>query len=315
MFIKKESVNEVVLKAQEKFKNAKISVNNKVMERFENALSEIAQNQSYEEGKTINDRDLIKLTNEAGLVLNNAISDKGNIKKTVDDLMILTDYLYAMTMQRLGSPDIPVSFGTEMKNSIVRFAVSTESNKNLNHSYHFNDSVYEKQRGMDADVLKDQIDVSLSAVENGNPSPSQVQTLVAEYQALQKRQNNHGFFWRLFHSTENANRNELLSNMESALKYVLGADVDIMKSSPLLLAEKVLKQNMEQEVSVAFADDGMAQRIGASAEAFAGSDVNEKDITQQLREKLIKEFDVQTVKKVQVPENEASKSLNKESVV
>lgn len=315
MFIKKESVNEVVLKAQEKFKNAKISVNNKVMERFENALSEIAQNQSYEEGKTINDRDLIKLTNEAGLVLNNAISDKGNIKKTVDDLMILTDYLYAMTMQRLGSPDIPVSFGTEMKNSIVRFAVSTESNKNLNHSYHFNDSVYEKQRGTDADVLKDQIDVSLSAVENGNPSPSQVQTLVAEYQALQKRQNNHGFFWRLFHSTENANRNELLSNMESALKYVLGADVDIMKSSPLLLAEKVLKQNMEQEVSVAFADDGMAQRIGASAEAFAGSDVNEKDITQQLREKLIKEFDVQTVKKVQVPENEASKSLNKESVV
>ena len=315
MFIKKESVNEVVLKAQEKFKTAKISVNNKVMERFENALSEIAQNQSYEEGKTINDRDLIKLTNEAGLVLNNAISDKGNIKKTVDDLMILTDYLYAMTMQRLGSPDIPVSFGTEMKNSIVRFAVSTESNKNLNHSYHFNDSVYEKQRGMDADVLKDQIDVSLSAVENGNPSPSQVQTLVAEYQALQKRQNNHGFFWRLFHSTENANRNELLSNMESALKYVLGADVDIMKSSPLLLAEKVLKQNMEQEVSVAFADDGMAQRIGASAEAFAGSDVNEKDITQQLREKLIKDFDVQTVKKVQAPENEASKSLNKESVV
>ena len=315
MFIKKESVNEVVLKAQEKFKNAKISVNSKVMERFENALSEIARNQSYEEGKTINERDLIKLTNEAGLVLNNAISDKGNIKKTVDDLMILTDYLYAMTMQRLGSPDIPVSFGTEMKNSIVRFAVSTESNKNLNHSYHFNDSVYEKQRGMDADVLKDQIDVSLSAVENGNPSPSQVQTLVAEYQALQKRQNNHGFFWRLFHSTENANRNELLSNMESALKYVLGADVDIMKSSPLLLAEKVLKQNMEQEVSVAFADDGMAQRIGASAEAFAGSDVNEKDITQQLREKLIKEFDVQTVKKVQAPENEASKSLNKESVV
>ncbi len=315
MFIKKESVNEVVLKAQEKFKNAKISVNDKVMERFENALSEIAQNQSYEEGKTINERDLIKLTNEAGLVLNNAISNKGNIKKTVDDLMILTDYLYAMTMQRLGSPDIPVSFGTEMKNSIVRFAVSTESNKNLNHSYHFNDSVYEKQRGMDADVLKDQIDVSLSAVENGNPSPSQVQSLVAEYQALQKRQNNHGFFWRLFHSTENADRNELLSNMESALKYVLGADVDIMKSSPLLLAEKVLKQNMEQEVSVAFADDGMAQRIGASAEAFAGSDVNEKDITQQLREKLIKEFDVQTVKKVQPPENEASKSLNKESVV
>ena len=315
MFIKKESVNEVVLKAQEKFKNAKISVNNKVMERFENALSEIAQNQSYEEGKTINERDLIKLTNEAGLVLNNAISDKGNIKKTVDDLMILTDYLYAMTMQRLGSPDIPVSFGTEMKNSIVRFAVSTESNKNLNHSYHFNDSVYEKQRGMDADVLKDQIDVSLSAVENGNPSPSQVQTLVAEYQALQKRQNNHGFFWRLFHSTENADRNELLSNMESALKYVLGADVDIMKSSPLLLAEKVLKQNMEQEVSVAFADDGMAHRIGASAEAFAGSDVDEKDSTQQLREKLIKEFDVQTVKKVQAPENEASKSLNKESVV
>ena len=99
------------------------------------------------------------------------------------------------------------------------------------------------------------------------------------------------------------------------MKYVLGADVDIMKSSPLLLAEKVLKQNMEQEVSVAFADDGMAQRIGASAEAFAGSDVNEKDITQQLREKLIKEFDVQTVKKVQAPENEASKSLNKESVV
>lgn len=315
MIIKEEFANEILKKAQENFKKAGISVNPKVMERFENTVSEIAQNKPYKEGDPINERDLTRLANEAGLVLGDFVSGKGKSEKAVGSLMILTDYLYAVTMQRLGSPNIPASFGAEMKKSIVKFATGMESKASLNQAYMFPDSIYNQQRGKNADDLRDELSTLLSAAENGNPTPSQIQTLVAEYQALQKRQSNHGFFWRLFHSSENAERNELLSNMESALKYVLGNNVNLMKSGSLFLAEKVLEQNIEGEVSSAFADDGMCNRIGASAEAFGESDIEQNDITQELRAALIEDLSHQTEKKTQITENEIVKAQNKENAL
>lgn len=311
MIIKQEAVNDVLAKAQENFKKTGLSIKPNVMQRFENAISEIAANKSYKEGNLINEFDLTKIVNEAGLVLNDAISDNRNIDNPVDDLMSLTDYLYTLTMQKLGSPDIPVSFGPEMQKSIVKCATTVSSKQDLDQSYSFGERIYNKQRYMDADEVRNEISTPLSAAENGNPTPSQVQTLVAAYQALQKRQNDHGFFWRLFHRTENANRTELLSNMQSALKYVLGDDINIMKCSALFLAEKVLKQNMEGSVSTAFTDDGISKRTGVSVDSFVCSDVKQNDCTNELRENLINDINPQVNNEIQKPNIETIEAASK----
>ena len=49
MFIKKESIDSVFAKTQEKFKNTGIQIKPEVMKRFEDALAEIAANGAYEE--------------------------------------------------------------------------------------------------------------------------------------------------------------------------------------------------------------------------------------------------------------------------
>ena len=106
-----------------------------------------------------------------------------------------------------------------------RYAIAAAS---LNGVF-FADNVYEAQRGKDAaDISKtEEIRLAIEAAKVKMATPAQVEKLVAEYQALAKRQSNHGFFWRLFHREENAARTQLLSKMEGALKKMLGDDANI----------------------------------------------------------------------------------------
>ena len=120
MFIKKESIDGVLAKMQENLKNTGIQIKPDVMARFEAALSEIAANGAYEEGTKITENDLIKITNEAGLVLSDIASGKEEIKKPANALMIVTDYLYVMAMQKLGSPIFPRCLALKCKRAFVR---------------------------------------------------------------------------------------------------------------------------------------------------------------------------------------------------
>ena len=267
MFIKKESIDSVFAKTQEKFKNTGIQIKPEVMKRFEDALSEIAASSAYEEGAQIKESDLTKITNEAGLIFKDiALGDK-EIQKPVNALMIVTDYLYAMTMQKLGSPDIPALFGAEMQKNVCNFAAKIIGKQSLDRGQFFADSVYEAQRGKDAADISKTGDVinAISAAKVKAATPAQVERLVAEYQALAKRQNGHGFFWRLFHSKENEARTELLSQMEGALKIMLGDDANVKNSTPLLLAENSIRNTVANEARLAFTKDGMEKRGGISA--------------------------------------------------
>ena len=299
MYIKYEYVNDVFEKAQKKFKNSGITINPNVMKRFEEAISEIASNSLYKAGTDIEDSHFTKITNEATLVIGEVVASGKKTENPVDMLMTLTDYLYAMTMKKLGSPNMPVSFGSEMKKHIIQSATTIEGKQSLNSTYQYSYNVYEKQRGKDAVEVRDKISDSLAASANGNPTPSQVQELVAAYKALSKRQSDHGFFWRIFHSTENNNRTQLLSEMQSALKYVLGNDIDIMECTSFYLAEKVLKQNVETQVNAVFNTDSMSERIGVSTEVFEDSSIIERDISEELRNKLTKTFETFENKEVQ----------------
>ena len=268
MFIKKESVESVLLKTQENFKKTGVQIRPDVIERFENSLVEIANNGAYQEGTKIKEADLIKVTNEAGLVIQEIASDKGEFKAPVEQLMIATYYLYAVAMQKLGCPDIPLLFGTEMQNIVCKYATKISSRQTLVHGDYFVEDVYDAQRGKNADVVKAEVEEALNAARVSAATPKQVQQLVAEYQALAKRQNAHGFFWRLFHRAENEARVELLSEMERHLKTMLGEDVNLMKSTSLYLAEKTIEKNVAKQVKVAFAKNGIEKRDSTFTKAL-----------------------------------------------
>ena len=155
MFIKKESIDSVFAKTQENFKKTGIQIKPEVMKRFEDALSEIAANSAYEEGAGIKESDLMKITNEAGLIFKDIASGNGEIKKPVNALMTVTDYLYAMAMQKLGSPDMPPLFGDEMQKNVCTSAAKIIGKQSLDGGQFFADRVYEAQRGKDAaDISK-----------------------------------------------------------------------------------------------------------------------------------------------------------------
>ena len=266
MFIKKESIDSVFAKTLENFKMTGIHIKPAVMKRFEDTLSEIAANSAYEEGAEIKESDLMKIINETGLIFNDIASGNKEIQKPVNALMTVTDYLYAMAMQKLGSPDMPALFGPEMQKNVFNFAAKIIGKQSLKGG-EFADRVYWAQRGKDAADISKNEDVkhAIDAAKVKAATPAQVEQLVAEYQALAKRQNGHGFFWRIFHSKENDARTELLSQMEGALKTMLGDNANLKNSPPSLLAEGLIKNAVENEARLAFAKNGMEKRGGISA--------------------------------------------------
>ena len=274
MFIKKESIDSVFAKTLENFKNTGIQIKPAAMKRFEDALADIAANSAYEEGAKIKESDLMKITNEAGLIFDDIASGDKEIKNPVDALMSVTDYLYAMAMQKLGSPDIPTLFGAEMQKNVCSFAAKIIGEQSLNGGLFFADNVYEAQRGIDAADISENVAVknAIDAAKVKAATPAQVEKLVAEYQALAKRQNGHGFFWRMFHSKENAARTQLLSKMEGALKKMLGDDANIKNSTPLLLAESSIRNTVANEARLAFAKNGMEKRGGISAKDLVSTE-------------------------------------------
>ena len=160
-----------------------------------------------------------------------------------------------------------------MQKSVCTFATKIISNQSLDHGLFYAEDIYEAQRGKDADDIKKDVAVNdaINAARVKAATPIQVQKLAAEYQALAKRQNAHGFFWRLFHRAENAARTELLSEMQGALKTMLGDNVDIMKSDPCSLAEKSLGNTVANEIRPAFFKNGIENRSATLAKALVST--------------------------------------------
>ena len=85
----------------------------------------------------------------------------------------------------------------------------------------------------------------LANVKSDDAAPDQVAKLVAEYQALQKRQAGHGGVWRFFHHLENKARTDLLAEMKDALTARLGTDFDIEKDYPNAARQAMIKPYTE----------------------------------------------------------------------
>lgn len=324
MHIKKESVNEIYENAKKRFESLKAPIEPKAMKRFETELSEIASSRSYREGERVSDNDLLKIANEVSLVigaLRQGILDSNNPKEKgadpLNSIMTVTDYLYAMTMQKLGSPELPASFGPAILDHAGKTATAIQSNLKLKQNPYYGRDVYEKQRGKDAVYVREEVNEDLTAVQSGKAAPEQVQRLLVAYQALQKRQNDHGFFWRLFHSDENAQRTELLEQMKASLEGIVGEGADLMKKDSLVVAEGWIRKSVEREVESAFAPDAMRQRLGASPEAFIDADAKQSEgpSTEQLRNSLASDLGMDKNKATQPPYHEKTETLAKNTQI
>ena len=337
MFIKNESVNDVLVNAKGKFDKLGIKLNavvkrgldanEKVVDlaRFEREMADIAAKRSYSEGQRIDENDLIKITNEVGFFLDSMctqLESKGSGVKDynpIEPLICATDYLYAVAMQTLGCPDIPATFGPAVQAQIGKSATSIRSHLMLDHAPTYQDRFYYNQRGMDADEVRDEVSQIMDAAKDGKQTAPQLQSLVAQYQALRRRQNDHGFFWRLFHRGENAARTELISDMEVALKGVLGDKIDLMHSSPLFLAEGMVAKNTAQDIEAVFANGDFAERVGVDASIIENLDEkqneNNLESTQALRDSLKNALEPKENNEVKQPEINEIGAPSRENVI
>ena len=328
MFIKNEYVNEVLAKAEKNLQQSGINLDPKLMKRFQTELSEIAKSSSYKEGDRIDATHFFKISNEVGLVIssvknyligskNRLSSDQLKSYEPMDSLMAVTDYLYAMTMQALGCPSIPASFGSTIQKNVGDLSTEINCNLKLDMGSSYTYLVYDHQRGKDAEEIWETVFDLASNANQNIASPREIETLAAEYRALQRRQNDHGFVWRLFHPRENAERTHLLSEMESALKNALGQNVNLIKNSPLSLAESMFKKSAIENAKAAFSDDAMSKRIGVSLEKFSSESImqNSDDAQKELTEALSKDLNVNENKDIQQPKTEEINEPVKESVI
>ena len=76
---------------------------------------------------------------------------------------------------------------------------------------------FNAQRRKDASELRGNLTELMESADKMSASPESVGQLYAEYQALVKRQDNHGRIWRRFHKDENKARTQLLQDMKKIL--------------------------------------------------------------------------------------------------
>ena len=144
------------------------------------------------------------------------------------------NYLIAVTEKELGSPKLPIDFFRKFFKIWAENILTAKPRTDISLNDTFN-----SQRRIDAiDLRSDRINPLLTEINNKNNLAENVTKLYAEYQALVRRQANHGFFWRWFHSAENDARTALINELRETLQpYVPNIDLTSKTpTSPYLVA-------------------------------------------------------------------------------
>ena len=111
--------------------------------------------------------------------------------------------------------------------------------------------------------------------------------MIAEYQALKERQKNHNVFWRLFHRTENKDRNALIEKMGKFIRKQLPEGmkkINLDEVLPVAVSRNIADALIRGEVEAA----GPRRFDPTTAsQVFGCSPANEEIANQQ---KLFNEF-------------------------
>lgn len=279
MYVKKGKAENLFAVTSENFQKNHVKeftdMNN--IEDFQLLLNEIAKTSKYVEGKRILTNDLLRIKNNIAIILNttkknmvdNEKEELFGIQRIQYDpfsaLVTLNDYLYAMTMKTLGSPDIPESFGKDMQKFIKNIAHEAEFEiKKNDYNKCSIDKSYKNQRGRNANSLRKTNKDREKQILSKEASPYRVAQYAGEYFALKKRQEGHGKVWKFFHQKENEARMKLLSTMEKTLKTVLEEGDELDQLKPDDIAKIYNINNLAQRATKTFQSD-IAKRNGVPA--------------------------------------------------
>lgn len=283
MYTKREHVNTLYEATNKKFSKAGVGdfIDPLLMDSYQELLQTISNKSQYQEGERIMPSDLARINQTVKMVIDDMKSNmlrnipkienaKPRLEYDIFSAMVsANDHLFSMAMKTLGCPDMPAHFGSEVTDHIEDVAVETKFElNNLNKDKSANRDHYKMQRGKSAERLRKRNSSLTKPIKDKTASPFSVLDYVAEYQALKKRQDGHGFFWKLFHLQENSERNKLLEEMKDALSSAVGKDVNLEKDSPDDIARNYHRQTIKDLSKDAFREDAIGKRNQVSDNMF-----------------------------------------------
>ncbi len=198
------------------------------MNEYQQLLQDIAKESQYKYNEKLLPSDLERIQASVKNVLENAATllgskEMSNEKRLAFDgmknMVMLSDYMFAMASKDLGGPDMPENFGSDVMKSIATNARNANSlaRETLYQSIS-DDERYNLQRKKDAVVVRGETQELINLCNSGKEATIfDALKLVSEYHALSRRQAGHNGIWRFFHSKENEERTKLLNDMKNAI--------------------------------------------------------------------------------------------------
>lgn len=203
-------------------------LNSGFMNEYQHLLQDIAKESQYKYNEKLLPGDFERIQASVNNVLENAATllgskEMSNEKRLAFDgmknMVMLSDYMFAMASKELGCPDIPENFGSDGIKSIATNARNANglAREPLYQSIS-DDERYNLQRKKDAVVVRGETQELINLCNSGKEATIfDALKLVSEYHALSRRQAGHNGIWRFFHSKENEERTKLLNDMKNAI--------------------------------------------------------------------------------------------------
>ena len=231
---------------------------------------ETRRNESYQtEGLTVTGADIRFLKKRLGELYNNLAerfatqSDEVKRNTNVTDYMLTAhDYMMTVITEGLNYAEIKredfMSFKDEIEAAATKM-IDAKPDVLKSPKEFFN-----AQRRKDASELRGNLTELMESANKMPASPESVGQLYAEYQALVKRQENHGRIWRRFHKDENKARTQLLQDMKKILaRHLPDETLRDLSATPSDIVRTGEKENKEAHIY-----NGMSIRESNPAEAM-----------------------------------------------
>lgn len=250
-------------------------------ERFKKVINNIRKSKQYYEGEKIDTMHFNALKSNINIAIDNLskyliknvhkYKEYVDYTKPVEYLLTAVDSLYITAMEELGCPDMPFIYSEkDIKETLAKSAI------NIHRNYVTfdisKDDIFKQQRKKDADEVSKNFKNHIKEIENGKKAES-MGKMIAEYQALKERQNNHNVFWRMFHRAENKARNELLKKMDKTIKELLPEGmkfINLDEANPSEISRQIADARIRGEIEVSsvkrFDPETVSQVFGCSPE-------------------------------------------------
>lgn len=295
MHFKKSDIKKVKSHVMERAETLNVMLGKADLERFNNTINNIRKSKQYYEGETIDQKHLNALKSNVNLAIDNLgkflVQNIHKYKEYVDYanpveyLVTAVDSLYISAMEELGCPHIPLfHFDKDIKQTLAQSAMAIHRNY-VTYDISKADT-FKQQRGKDAAEVSKEFKTLVDGIKNEKKAES-VGKMIAEYQALKERQKNHNAFWRLFHRTENKDRNALIEKMGKHIRNQLPEgmkNINLDDAAPNSVSRNIADALIRGEIEVA----GAKRYDSKTLTQVFGCSPSTEDIADQY--KLFNEF-------------------------